>query len=344
MICSRKDGFYKAEEKIVSNLNVQLEELENNEEYKKLKLYVETQSKLAKNEIETEKQELRKLKRERKIKRNLAFGELSENDFEVLKEDLKDESLKQQYFFKKLQLSWKERLEGSEKQLKIFTDKIIELKNERKIRSNQLQQRLFDNYKFLNARGDYKSLQTIFTKELEIAPPAGAGECAAPKLLHYAYKNNLKPIALGEFWWGQSPKSEIRKHASFYPSCRNKCEPILGFMLQGLEVEENPMLNNPAEGKTVQTIYEDDYLLLINKPTEFLSVPGRRISDSVQTRMQKKYPTAMLVHRLDQSTSGLLLIAKEREIYHHLQNQFIKRTVTKRYIALLDGILKEKKE
>ena len=339
----KKDGFYKAEEKVVSNLNVQLEELENNEEYKKLKLYVETQSTLAKNEIETEKQELRKLKRERKIKRNLAFGELSENDFEVLKEDLKDESLKQQYFFKKLQLSWKERLEGSEKQLKIFTDKIIELKNERKIRSNQLQQRLFDNYKFLNARGDYKSLQTIFTKELEIAPPAGAGECAAPKLLHYAYKNNLKPIALGEFWWGQSPKSEIRKHASFYPSCRNKCEPILGFMLQGLEVEENPMLNNPAEGKTVQTIYEDDYLLLINKPAEFLSVPGRRISDSVQTRMQKKYPTAMLVHRLDQSTSGLLLIAKEREIYHHLQNQFIKRTVTKRYIALLDGILKQEK-
>jgi tRNA pseudouridine32 synthase/23S rRNA pseudouridine746 synthase len=340
----KKDGFYKMEEKIVSSLNTELEEVENNTEYQDIKNYFENQSEIAKAEIEKEKQELKVLKRERKIKRNAALTSFSTTDFELLQEELKDESLKQQYFFRKLQFSWQERLEDSEKQLKVFTDKITALKNERKQRSNQLQQRLFDNYKFLNAEGDYKSLQTIFSKELEIAPPAGAGECAAPKLLHYAYQNNLKPIALGEFWWGQSPKSEIRKHKEFYPSCRNKCEPILGFMLQGLEVEENPMLNNPAEGKTLQTIYEDDYLLLINKPAEFLSVPGRKIKDSVQTRMQEKYPTAMLVHRLDQSTSGLLLVAKQREIYHHLQSQFMKRTVNKRYVALLDGILEQEKD
>ncbi len=339
----KKDGFYKIEEKIVSNLNVELEELENNPKFHIIKNYFEKQSKIAKAEIEESKRELREQKRERKIKRNAASTSLSPTDFELLQEELKDESLKQQYFFKKLQVSWQERLEYSEKELKIFIDRITEIKNERKQRSNDLQQILFDHYKFLNAKGNYKSLQTIFGKELQIAPPAGAGECAAPKLLHYAYQNNLKPIALGEFWWGQSPKSEIRKHKEFYPSCRNKCEPILGFMLEGLEVEENPMLTNPAEGKTVEIIYEDNFLLLINKPAEFFSVPGRRIKDSVQTRMQEKYPNSMLVHRLDQSTSGLLLVAKDIDTYKNLQSQFIKRTVNKRYIALLDGILEQEK-
>lgn len=337
-----KGGFYRPEEESLKKLNREIKELEDNQELKRIKQHIETENQLAKTELEESKKELREKKKERKIKRNAASAKLSETDFETLKEELKDESLKQQYFFKKLKKDWAGRLETSEKQLKIFTDKITQLKNERKQRSNNLQQRLFDNYKFLNAKGDYKSLQTIFSKELQIAPPAGAGECAAPKLLHYAYQNNLKPIALGEFWWGQSPKSEIRKHREFYPSCRNKCEPILGFMLEGLEVEENPMLKNPAEGKKLETIYEDDYLLLINKPAEFLSVPGRNIKDSVQTRMQEKYPNSMLVHRLDQSTSGLLLVAKDKETYHHLQSQFIKRTVNKRYIALLDGILKEK--
>ncbi|WP_338769706.1 RluA family pseudouridine synthase [Bernardetia sp. ABR2-2B] len=337
----KKDGFFKAEEEILNKLNREIEELENNEEFEKIKSYFEAENQLAKTELEASKKELREQKKERKIKRNAALRELSETDFTILKEELKDESLKQQYFFKKLKKEWEEKLDQIEKELTVFTDKITALKNERKQRSNDLQQRLFDNYKFLNAEGNYKSLQTIFKKELEIAPPAGAGECAAPKLLHYAYKNNLKPIALGEFWWGQSPKSEIRKHKEFYPSCRNKCEPILGFMLQGLEVEKNPMLTNPAKGKVLETIYEDDYLLLINKPAEFLSVQGRNIKDSVQTRMLKKYPDSMLVHRLDQSTSGLLLVAKDKETYHHLQSQFIKRTVKKRYVALLDGILEK---
>ncbi len=343
----KKDGFFKKEKEILNSLNRSIEKLESNKDFKKLTIFFENENELAKKEIEERKTELKNKKRERKVKRNLAITELSnqelsEKEFENLKEELKEESLKQQYFFKKLRLAWKERLEKTETELNFFINKITELKNERKQRSTNLQQRLFDNYKFLNAKKEYKSLQIIFGKELEIAPPAGAGECAAPKLLHYAYKNNLKPIALGEFWWGQLPKSEIRKHKEFYPSCRNKCEPILGFMLQGLEVEKNPMLNNPAQGKTLNIVYEDEYLLLINKPAEFLSVPGRNIKDSVQTRMQKKYPTSMLVHRLDQSTSGLLLVAKDKNTYQNLQSQFIKRTVNKRYLAVLDGIIKQK--
>ncbi|WP_291726556.1 RluA family pseudouridine synthase [Bernardetia sp.] len=338
----KKDGFFRKEEEVLNALNREIENLENDNEFKELQLFfnAETQRSLA--EIEINKQKLKIKKQERKVRREAASKELSETDFEHLKEQLKDESLEQQYFFKKLKRDWAERLLGVENQLNVFKDKIAELKKERKNRSNDLQQRLFEKYTFLNARGEYKSLQTIFNKELEIAPPAGAGECAAPKLLHYAYKNNLEPIVLGEFWWGQPPKSEIRKHGQFYPSCRAKCEPILGFMLQGLEVEENPMLKNPALGKELEIVYEDDSFLIINKPAEFLSVPGRNIKDSVQTRIQEIYPSAVLVHRLDQSTSGLLLVAKNKSSYQFLQRQFIKRTVKKRYIAVLDGILKTK--
>ena len=343
----KRDGFFKKEEEILNNLNKKIEELENNYKFLAIRNNFEKQSKVAKDELEQLKGELREKKRNRKAKRNLALSKvaadkLSKSNFENLKEELKEESLKQQYFFKRQKQQWEEELEKISTKLHYFTDKIRQLKNERKQRSNDLQQRLFNNYKFLNAKGNYKSLQIIFKEELNIAPPAGAGECAAPKLLHYAYKNNFKPIALGEFWWGQSPKSEIRKHKEFYPSCRNKCEPILGFMLKGLEMEKNPMLTNPAKGKKLKIIYQDEYFLLINKPAEFLSVPGRNIKDSVQTRMQKKYPDSMLVHRLDQSTSGLLLVAKNRETYQDLQSQFIKRTVKKRYVALLDGTLEKK--
>ena len=337
-----KDGFFRKEEEVLNTFNKEIERLENDKEFENAQKLFEQATEQSLKEIEASKQELKAQKNERKARRAVASQELSKTDFEIVQEELKDESLKQQYFFKKLKRDWAERLLEIENQLNVFKDKITELKKERKNRSNDLQQRLFENYTFLNAKGEYKSLQTIFNTELDIAPPAGAGECAAPKLLQYAYKNNLQPIALGEFWWGQSPKSEIRKHGQFYPSCRSKCEPILGFMLQGLEVEENPMLQNPALGKELETVYEDNYLMIINKPAEFLSVPGRNIKDSVQTRVQKIIPSALLVHRLDQSTSGLLLVAKNKNSYQFLQKQFIKRTVKKRYVAVLDGIVKKK--
>ncbi|HSD14594.1 MAG TPA: RluA family pseudouridine synthase, partial [Flavobacterium sp.] len=215
---------------------------------------------------------------------------------------------------------------------------------ERKQKSADLQQQLFDQYHFLNNKGETKSLCAIFETTALLKPPAAAGECAAPKLLQYAYLNNLQPIAMAEFWWGESPKSEIRKHGQFYPACRGKCEPILGHMLEGLKVDENPLLINPALGVQLETIYEDDYLAVINKPAEFLSVPGINIMDSVYERMKLKYPEAtgpLIVHRLDMATSGILLIAKDKDSHKLLQGQFIRRTVKKRYTALLDGIVKE---
>jgi tRNA pseudouridine32 synthase/23S rRNA pseudouridine746 synthase len=147
---------------------------------------------------------------------------------------------------------------------------------------------------------------------------------------------------MAEFWWGQSPKSEIRKHRQFYPACKSKCEPILmTHMLKGLQIDANPFEDNPT-GKEIEVVYEDEVLLVINKPAEFLSVPGKKITDSVYQRIKEKYPEAtgpLVVHRLDMSTSGLMLIAKDEATYVKLQSQFIKRTISKRYVALLDGVL-----
>ena len=219
---------------------------------------------------------------------------------------------------------------------------IIEtLKEERKQRSIALQQWIFEQFRLRNARGEEQDIYRIFTQTAHRNPPAGTGECAAPKLLQYAYLNNLQPLAMAEFWWGDSPKGEIRRHGHYYPACRHKCEPILNFMLQGLEVEPNPLLTSNTDATQLETVYEDDYLLVVNKPAGMLSVPGKTGQASVLTLLQERYPDAtgpILVHRLDMATSGLLLAAKDKDTHALLQKQFEGRTVKKRYIALLEGI------
>ncbi len=223
-----------------------------------------------------------------------------------------------------------------------FEQKIQSLKKQRKTLSAQLQQRLFEQYQFLNALGDEKSLAAIFSDTVMRTPPAGAGECAAPKLLHYAYSHNLAPIAMAEFWWGASPKSQVRKHMQFYPACIGKCQPILNHMLEGLMVEENQLLKNAADDEQIEIIYQDDEMLIINKPAQLLSVPGKHINDSVYSRIKAMLPHAtgsLIVHRLDMSTSGLMVIALSTAAHKVLQKQFISRQVSKRYMALIDGIL-----
>ena len=158
--------------------------------------------------------------------------------------------------------------------------------------------------------------------------------------MQYAFKHQLKPIAMAEFWWGNSPQSQIRKHAHYYPSCQGKCKPILGHMLKGIKVDDNPMLVNTAIGKKLNIVYEEEDFLVIHKPSEMLSVPGINIEDSVYSRMKEKFPSAtgpLIVHRLDMATSGLMLIAKNKETHKYLQRQFIKRSIKKSYVALLDG-------
>ena len=161
-----------------------------------------------------------------------------------------------------------------------------------------------------------------------------------PKLLQYAYQHQLEPIAMAEFWWGDSPKTEIRHHGYYYPACKGKCEPILHHMLQGLRVDENPLLADSHRETKLDILYEDDYLLVINKPEGMLSVPGKGDADSVYQRLRILYPDAtgpIIVHRLDMATSGLLLAAKTKEAHQNLQAQFKNRTIQKRYIALLEG-------
>jgi len=161
--------------------------------------------------------------------------------------------------------------------------------------------------------------------------------------LQYAYLHQLKPLAMAEFWWGDSPKNEIRYHGYYYPSCKGKCEPILQHMLQGLEVDENPLLNPVHEDEELEIVFEDEWLLVVNKPAGMLSVPGKAEDrDSVYHRLKKKYPEAtgpMIVHRLDMATSGLLLVAKTKEVHRDLQAQFANRSIKKRYVAVLDGVI-----
>ena len=217
----------------------------------------------------------------------------------------------------------------------------VKYKEERKNRSIALQEWIFRQFRLRNALGEEEDILSIFKRTAHRNPPAGTGECAAPKLLQYAYLHGFQPLAMAEFWWGNSPKGEIRRHGHYYPSCRHKCEPILGFMLQGLDVEPNPLLTSVTDATLLETVYEDEYLLVVNKPAGMLSVPGKTGQASVLSILQERYPDAtgpLLVHRLDMDTSGLLLAAKDKDIHTLLQKQFEGRSVKKRYVALLDGI------
>ena len=209
---------------------------------------------------------------------------------------------------------------------------------------------MFEQYQFLNINGQRKSLLPIFAETPLQRPPSGAGDCAAPKLFQYAFNRGYKPIAMAEFWWGESPLLEIRKHNYYYPACRGKCEPILRHMLKGMTIEDNPLDQVGKDllesNKTsLDIIFEDEFIIVANKQAEMLSVPGRNQDHSVYTAVRECYPNAtgpLLVHRLDMSTSGLLVIAKDKEIHAKIQKQFIERTVKKRYTALLEGLLESR--
>lgn len=233
-------------------------------------------------------------------------------------------------------------LEEKETELHDFLRQAEMLKKERRQRSDRLQRWLFDHFVMLNALGETKTLTEIFAPTTQGVPPSGAGECCAPKLLQYAYQHHLHPLCIGEFWWGQSPKAEIRRHLHYYSACRGKCHPILTFMLQGLDVEDNPH-EHPAEAEPA-IVYEDDSIMVVNKPAGMLSVPGKIEGNSVWSFVRSHCPKAdgpLIVHRLDMGTSGLMLVAKTKCAHQNLQAQFKNRTVHKTYFALLEGRLEK---
>jgi tRNA pseudouridine32 synthase/23S rRNA pseudouridine746 synthase len=210
--------------------------------------------------------------------------------------------------------------------------------------SQDLQLWLFRQYRMLNANGDTRDLVEIWRdyhqnpkiqKKFPL-PPGGTGDCCAPKLLQYAYQHQLKPVCMAEFWWGPSPASEIRHHGEFYPACRGKCKPVLTWMLQGLDVDPDPELSRFLH-QGVEIIYEDEAIAAVYKPSGMLSVPGKADDYSVATWAKERWPEAMLPHRLDLLTSGIMLVAKTAEAYHHLQDQFAARTIKKKYVAVVEG-------
>lgn len=221
--------------------------------------------------------------------------------------------------------------------LRALDEPRLALEARRAERSRHFLARIWDTYAVSNARGERRSLRDLFGPD---APPGGAGDCAGPKLLAEAYRRGLRPLALAEFWWGPPPPTGGRHAGGFYPSCRGKCGPILPFMLEGLDVEDAPVFGAaPVGAEQPRVVFEDEWLLVVDKPCGLLSVPGRhaRLRDSVLVRLRRRHPDARIVHRLDLDTSGLLLVARDADTHADLQRQFARREVDKRYIAWLDG-------
>ncbi|WBX72412.1 RluA family pseudouridine synthase [Tenacibaculum retecalamus] len=340
-----KDSFFLKEKENLNNISMELDCLENTTEYLKLLTLYKQETNKATADV-TKKEALKIAKAARKQKRERAFTELSSEAYENLKGALSKESLDAKHYLNNVTRFWEHTLKPIKEELLVFTNKIALLKVARKTKSAALQVYISEQYQFLNSKKEVKNLGELFTNISVQNIPAGTGECAAPKLLQYAFLHNLKPIAMAEFWWGKSPNKEIRKHQQFYPACQGKCKPILTHMLDGIEMDTNPLLINPAVGKELETIFEDDDLIVIYKPNDFLSVPGIHIQDSVFTRIKqqvKDISGSIIIHRLDMATSGLLVLAKNKEAHKNIQSQFINKTVKKRYTALLDGIITDER-
>lgn len=335
-----ENSFFLKEQYILNSINKQVKEIESNKDYKSLKQEFEQSSAQSIEEISAFNKKIKSNKENRKRLREEQKNILSEDDYPHFEAFLIKHSLHYKHQFNVLSNKWVEILEEIKSRMSQFDNNIEALKKERKEKSFALQQQLFEQYAFLNKDNKKKSLQAIFSDTVFGKPPAAAGECATPKLLQYAFLNGYKPLAMAEFWWGVPPKSEIRKHKQFYPACTGKCKPILEHMLEGIPIDENPLLKNPGEGRKLEIIYEDDSFVVVNKPVELLSVPGIQIRDSVYTRLQSVFANIepLIIHRLDMATSGLLVVAKTKEAHKDIQRQFLKRTVTKRYTALLSKV------
>lgn len=332
-------GFFKIEEENISAINRRIRRLEEDKKYIDLRSNLTQTTQSAQDALSIAKTQLKEAKDKRELLRKT--GQLNAKE----EAELIRESQFQKAEYKRLERSWKDKIASLQVEAGNWEKQIQELKTERKVRSAALQQQLFEQFRMLNYRGEVITLCDIFEQTVHKTPPAGAGECAAPKLLQQAYLHHWKPIAMAEFWWGNSPRNEVRHHGYYYPACKGKCEPILRHMLQGLEVEANPMQQEAERGnEKLNIVYEDQWLLIINKPAGMLSVPGKERQTSIYDLAREAYPEAegpMIVHRLDMATSGLLIIAKDKKTHQHLQAQFKNRSIRKKYIALLDGIVPE---
>ena len=338
------DGYFKTHEAEISDINQRIKQLEGNEHIKEAKSLILQLQEERKQTIAAYQEKMKEAKAKRDARRKT--GNLTpEEEAEMVKES---QFMKAELRRLKKSLSEKTTLET---EYEVFQADILRLKQLRKTLSDALQQWLFSQFRMQNHEGKMKDLLEIFRDaalrdypqatlatsriaSLKMVPPAGSGECCEPKLLQYAYLHGYRPLQMAMFWWGESPKEEIRHHLQFYPACNGKCKPILHWMLPDRVFD-----SKIAEKQALETLYEDDQLAVIYKPSGLLSVPGKDSSQpSVYSIMRKKYPAAsspLIVHRLDMATSGLMIIAKTDFAYHRLQKEFLHHRVQKKYIAII---------
>lgn len=344
------DGYFKREEAEISAVNADIARREQDETFISLKATLQRQLAEAKQETEAFRHQMALDKAKRDALRNGDAPSLSGLNIAALIR----ESQFQKAELRRLKKRWAASIAETEAQLKPQEEAIAALKEERKRRSDALQRWLFDQFVMLNDRGERRTLTSIFADTPQQVPPSGAGECCAPKLLQYAFLHHLRPVQIAEFWQGPSPRMEVRHHGQYYPACRGKCKPILEWMIQADLAEVDPPPAPPCwEGSRYLCEQESQWknytlpslqggvgggpFLVIDKPAGLLSVPGRTGEESVESILRRKYKEVYMVHRLDQDTSGLMVVALTQEAYHNLQQQFLARTIYKRYIALVDG-------
>lgn len=343
------DGYFKTHEAEISGINQSIKKLEANTHMKEAKGLILQLQEERKHTIAAYQEKIKKAKAKRDARREA--GSLNpEEEAEMVKES---QFMKAELRRLKKSLSEKTSLET---EYEAYQADILSLKQLRKTLSDALQQWLFSQFRMQNHEGESKDLLEIFRDAalrdypqatiatsriaaLKMVPPAGSGECCEPKLLQYAYSLGYKPLQMAMFWWGESPKEEIRHHLHFYPACNGKCKPILQWMLPASTFE--PAAVDLSLYNKVETLYEDREIAVIHKPEGLLSVPGKDAAQpSVYALMRSKYPEAtgpLIVHRLDMSTSGVMMIAKTEFAYHRLQKAFLNHQIQKKYVAIISG-------
>lgn len=324
------NGIFKIREAIISNMNLAIKEMEVCE--KKVQQLIQPLEGLRKSEIDKLQKNLKEAKAKRDAIRQR--GNLtSEEEAELIRES---QHMKAEFRRKKRKIEEKTETELIYEKMQ---EEIRKVKLSRKQRSDNLQRWLFSQFNMLNDKGECKNLIDIFQDTAAKTPPAGSGECCEPKLLQYAYSLGYKPLQMAMFWWGESPKEEIRHHLHFYPACNGKCKPILQWMLPASTFE--PTAVDLSIYNKVEMLYEDREIAVIHKPEGLLSVPGKDAAQpSVYALMRSKYPEAtgpLIVHRLDMSTSGVMMIAKTEFAYHRLQKAFLNHQIQKKYVAIISG-------
>lgn len=327
------DGYFKIHEAEITHINHSIEQLENDSRMDAAKLQIAQLQKARQNAIANYQAKIKEAKARRDARRQ--EGDLTtEEEQAMIKES---QFMKAELRRLKKSLAEKTTLEN---EYEAYQADITHLKQTRRELSDALQRWLFSQFRMLNPQGEEKDLMEIFGA----IPPAGSGECCEPKLLQYAYLHDMKPLQMAMFWWGESPKEEIRHHLHFYPACNGKCKPILRWMLPEVnEMLDNSPIYNKVEAENadqeIEVLFEDREIAVICKPAGMLSVPGKDLrQSSVYTLMRKRYPEAtgpLIVHRLDMATSGLMVIAKTEFAYHRLQEQFLHHQVRKRYVAIV---------